>query len=768
MTVSTLPVIILAALWVAVSAGCGGKQDSGAWDTAATDDGVLGATAGDTGDPRWTGQAGTSGDGTPVGRSSVGGSGSPLSNGGQSSHGFGLSGGSALGGTGGKVLTPPGGTQSGGSSAGGAASGGAGLAGGFGASGGTMTSLGGSIGMGGHDGGAAGVVNPGGVGGADRTDLGPSAGASGLGEANAGAFGGGAAPVDASGGTFSGGGAPGAEEGVGGFGEGGAAIDASGGETSSGGSAAVGEGGAGAASSAGAAGSDPLQAQPCGDTPLEGRCASSTQLWTCAVPSGDAEPTLVIEDCAPNEECVEISSGASCEALPGTCSVAGASECSDERTLRRCNGFEWDTVDCGGPCRETALGAFCPPAVETAPYAGALQYEARAPNAAYTNWDTSLMELPARGMLVVSFRGEEFIDATLTDAAGAFTLEVPSPPQVGDRVHALLLRPNALGTAYRFGVGLPYLGTGTRSIYMASSTASGIWQWSLDPVETPSGGTHLITEALGSGAVHVFDVMGRAHDSTDSEYGTPGRSLIVWLRMNMDWQECGACFVALPALAGNLFFQSQIFLPATAQDQAFWSEAVVAHELGHWVMWSYGVSPREGGAHCIGVPTYPGQAWSEGWATGFSSLVRQDAIYYDKQSGTMFWIDISSRQSVFGAWTRPAPEDGLLQLMDENEVASMVWSLASDRAIGTSAVFDALASSRMKVGPFDRGYTRHTWTMDGCTRTSITNTGESAPMVADFLDALVCGGAPGRAVDATTEPASFYPYPSQEPLCRAM
>jgi hypothetical protein len=66
---------------------------------------------------------------------------------------------------------------------------------------------------------------------------------------------------------------------------------------------------------------------------------------------------------------------------------------------------------------------------------------------------------------------------------------------------------------------------------------------------------------------------------------------------------------------------------------------------------------------------------------------------------------------------------------------------------------------------FARGYTRHVWDMNNCRRLNYFDTGESAPMFADYLDGLVCGGVPATAIDDTTNPSASYPYPSQQPLC---
>jgi hypothetical protein len=182
-------------------------------------------------------------------------------------------------------------------------------------------------------------------------------------------------------------------------------------------------------------------------------------------------------------------------------------------------------------------------------------------------------------------------------------------------------------------------------------------------------------------------------------------------------------------------------------------------------MWSYGLSPNEGGQHCLGVPTAPGQAWSEGWATGFSSILRDSPVYWDKQQGSMFWFDLAQRKYDQLAWQRPNPNGSLLQDIDENEVAAMLWSLSKDASVGAESALAGLRTPSVTVPDFPRGYTRHVWDAQDCKRVGYFDTGESSPTFADYLDGLVCGGVPASAIDATTSPKQGYPYPSKAPLC---
>src|SRR5262249_18438016 len=155
----------------------------------------------------------------------------------------------------------------------------------------------------------------------------------------------------------------------------------------------------------------------------------------------------------------------------------------------------------------------------------------------------------------------------------------------------------------------------------------------------------------------------------------------------------------------------------------------------------------------------------EGFATWFSSDMRSDPIYFDKQHGSMFWLDISAREGY--PWIRPTAGAGLLQDMDENEISAMIWDISGTQGVGHAAMDTARPSARLTMSPFGRGYTRHGWDVDSsCQRINIEDSGESTTCFADFLDALRCGGVQASVVDHATDPATNYPYPSGAPVCQ--
>jgi hypothetical protein len=529
------------------------------------------------------------------------------------------------------------------------------------------------------------------------------------------------------------------------------------------------------------------ETNPCGDLTVEGKCLDSKTATWCDVPTGSDDPKVVVDHCGATEECTVDSDGvANCTLKAGLCDP-GATECNaDKSAVRTCgDDGKWTESVCptGSPgCDVSSVGAFCRDVdkgtggtVTSVSFSGSFKYEYRQPNSATTptDWSSTIKTAPGVRITVVSYRGESLIDATETDDSGNFTLKVPSPAKSGDKITfwAVRAKPGGLEEGIAFGMGLPDVPDGTRPVSVPGDTSQ-FWGWDFDLTAATSGSTFTITEAKGSGALRVFDYLRYAYDVTYFLMKTPGKSIVIWLRYNTAW-ECGACQSDTHNNVGDYEMQSQIFIPAVAADTAYWSDAVTAHELGHWVMASHGKSPGEGGRHCIGVPTFPGQAWSEGWATLFSSMVREDSVYVDKQRGSMFWFDIDRRKYPGStAWKRPTAAAGLKQLIDENEVSAMGWAIATHPTTAGTTLsenklfLDALASDRMRLAPFGRGYTRHVWSMSGCTKTSESDLGTSSVMFADYLDALRCQGVPASTIDAVTNPTTNYPFPSSTPICK--
>ncbi|WP_375756734.1 hypothetical protein [Corallococcus exercitus] len=495
----------------------------------------------------------------------------------------------------------------------------------------------------------------------------------------------------------------------------------------------------------------PQPALACDQLPAPSRCLGPRVLERC---EGGA---VHREDCAEDTTCVE-SPEVACVA--GSACVDGVSRCTESRTLQVCTNGRWVTRACDVACNAAPGRGFCGAPGPT--LSGTVRYARRFPDAEFRAWALEWDPVPARGFLIVSFQGTKVLDSQVTDDAGRFTLKVSPASGEEDRIVVYAAGRGRDG-AVAYAVADPGL-PGEQVMTTVPGEAARIWSWSRTTRELSGQPIFTLTEAEGSGAAAVFDVLGTAWRRMRERYGgRDGLPVVAWLGFGTTWS-CGACFAPWPVTAVGRNWESQVWLPGDS-DAAWWSDAMVMHELGHWVMASRGTSPEEGGPHFVGVPTFPGQAWSEGWATWFSSDARRSPRYFDRQAGTMFWVDLSARASSVSPWMRPRAEAGLLQPVDENEVAAILYRTAT----GTSSsqpLYDALAAPAMNRSPWARGYTRHTWKRDekGALM-DVVDTGRPSPSLADFLDALMCQGFPSTLVDAATEPATAFPYPSHEPLC---
>ncbi len=507
-----------------------------------------------------------------------------------------------------------------------------------------------------------------------------------------------------------------------------------------------------------------LERGDCGTVPSAGRCLDGITIELCVAPSGGAvPPQRVSYACAAGEVCGESSAGAACM-LASQC-LSGVSACADASTLRTCDAGTWLNQACAQGCRTNALGPSCAPQIATRSLRGSLAYEARLPTADYTNWDSLKTKLPARRVLAVSYDDDVMVDAVYTGEDGAFQLLVPQAGSSNDVVAFALLGSDAAGNLL-YAVADPGFepAQAERSAFDAPPDPS-IWIWSYALADLTVGAALVVPESAGSGALRTFDTLVSIYASSQQHFQPMvPPSVLVWLGLGTRW-DCGACTALFPTQLASKTFRHQVWLDG-GSDQGYWSDAVTAHELGHFVMNAYGYAQAEGGPHYVGLPTHPGQAWTEGWATFFSTMQRGSTRYYDKQGGAFFWFDLKARRYGIqdAAWIRPSASNGLLQPIDENEVAALVHGVY--QATGKAPILDAIASPRMTVPPFERRYTMRVWN-DPEHPEVYVRSDEPLPYHADFFDALRCAGAiSASALDAVTEPAQHYPYLSESALCR--
>ncbi len=517
----------------------------------------------------------------------------------------------------------------------------------------------------------------------------------------------------------------------------------------------------------------------CGDVTVNGRCASPTRVQVCVIPATAAAPArLEGYDCRVGESCSDADGVARC-LLTSEC-ADGDTDCRDADTLKSCVAGKWSDADCSSArCIESALGAVCAPSVATQRLQGTLKYEARAPDLdeelpiekQMPNWAVTKSAFPARGFAVLSYVDDALLDATYTDGSGVFSLLGPASPTANDAIVILCAGRDRAGRM-AFAVANPGYAPSDliprQPFEMPPKPA--LWSYSFALNAFANNDLITIAESQGSAAAHVYDTVQNALVDLEPFYVPPKPdTVVVWVSPGTKWS-CGACTARNPLEVAGQIFLHQVWLDGSSQNQGYWSDAVTAHELGHYAMAAYGFPPAESGGHDLAVATNPGQAWSEGWATFFSSLQRGSSKYYDKQNDTFFWFDLEKRDYVpfddeSYAWTRATASAGIDQLMDENEVAALLHG--TKLSIGSKQpMLIALASLRMRIPPFERGYTLRTWT-DPMTPGIYMSTKESIPYLADYFDALRCANAiSGGALDLVTEPATRYPYPSASPLCR--
>lgn len=386
-------------------------------------------------------------------------------------------------------------------------------------------------------------------------------------------------------------------------------------------------------------------------------------------------------------------------------------------------------------------------ATDTRALTGAVVYQRRVPNERRSDWVNG-DDAPAPGFAVYSFRGEQMIDATVTSVEatrlGTYSLRVPSAPTPQDRVVVAALQRDARGVI-TYALANPAMPSGTYAPHTAADEAR-VWSWSWPVDAIPSDGTLRIRQAQSSGAAVTFEHLGRAVRAAEARYGRRGYSLLAWQGDDVSWT-CGACFSVNPTQRFGQGFSSQISMFGDNADGGYWSPSTISHEAGHWVMASYGVSPREGGTHYLNTPESPGLAWSEGWATWHGAALQNDPLILSRRNGFMYWFDIGARRlSSNRAWARPSASAPLTQPIAENEVSAILWALAP---APRTAVHAGLNSPRMTRSPFLRGYRNPQ--------------GSNVPYLADFLDALRCAGLSASAVTAAATP---YPYDPARPLCQ--
>lgn len=159
---------------------------------------------------------------------------------------------------------------------------------------------------------------------------------------------------------------------------------------------------------------------------------------------------------------------------------------------------------------------------------------------------------------------------------------------------------------------------------------------------------------LGAGAFNILDQGVRGAEVVENLTGAAPVSPLVWF-----W------FPGNPSGTSYDLAAKAITVLGTTADPDEFDDAVLLHEYGHYVLDMYSRDDSPGGPHVLGDEALDLRlAWSEGWATFFSSLVRNDPVHVDT-SGTGVRLVFEIEGPSFGSATR----------YDTNElaVAAVLW-----------------------------------------------------------------------------------------------
>lgn len=450
-----------------------------------------------------------------------------------------------------------------------------------------------------------------------------------------------------------------------------------------------------------------------------------------------------------------------------TC-VLSCSNASCVNCIPACEGRQCGSDGCGGTCGTCPEGEECSATGMCAgngpgrTVTGRLIYDARM---ATISGSRVLLDqvktLAAAGVVtwVIDSSGDS-LGVVQTDADGRFSIPLTRPLSGGERLVFAALWAPSLDSNAVMGVLKPTRG-GTPG-HLTSSP----WAWSFNVPINGMAGDLRVREEQGSGALYLFlfNTSGLVEiiDNFLGGDGEQAKTLALMWAPGVAW-DCGACFSSWvwQALESGGGFEQSIFIGGETNGSSAWSHPVILHEFGHYLASNYSRDNSPGGSHG-GYPIVPPFAWSEGWASYFSLstmsrwLGESLPTYWDIQSGSSFWMDLSSVTTSYGSLSAPDMTQPITQNLDEMWVAAMLWHLWDGSefpeppkqddgvAVTTQAMFAAMRSSRFLYR--DRGY-------------------RGVDFV-DFADSVVCATPSiGPAVESLLRDYMGFPYVLSQRTC---
>lgn len=492
----------------------------------------------------------------------------------------------------------------------------------------------------------------------------------------------------------------------------------------------------------------------CEFIPTSGVCAHVFEVERCE--RGEAGERVVRETCAPGEICVQAEDGARCAPLDEDCG-AGYSYCTPDGNLVTCKSGEREEIPCEHGCSDNPQGPRCREARPgTVRFRGQIHYEHNVPNEERSGWGWPEIR-PAAGLRVVSYDGGEIIDTTVVGEDGVYESLVR---EEGDTNDALIF----MAYEHLLGEGTPQIGVANPDLAPGGTyrshehgPRSTYWAWTVRRPWDEGMRNWVVNKDQGATAIQIFQGIRRAVRHVASHVGLHAPDLTAWYQPGVDY-ECGTCFIDQGAASGG----GHIIMSGGSYNAGF-QDLLIYHEAGHYAFASLGVVLGEAGRHCPGVPAPPGQAFSEGHASWYALDRLKDPTYFQEYAGTFYTMDVEKLTPPL-YFEPPRRSEGVLQEINELWVSALLWHLAKEA--GSSQPLHAAMMAPEMRGPFTAGYVGKYWSQtDAACRPIDPQPGGPTPVLADYLDALVCSGFPEGPIQGHVEP--HYPFDATEPTCKA-
>lgn len=180
-------------------------------------------------------------------------------------------------------------------------------------------------------------------------------------------------------------------------------------------------------------------------------------------------------------------------------------------------------------------------------------------------------------------------------------------------------------------------------------------------------GTITVAQA-DSGPWNIFDTLVRGYDFARAQ----GVAASQIPQVQAQW--------AVGNLDGTYYDPNirTIMLLGGSSDSDDFDDPVIMHEYGHFMEDTLGYSKNPGGSHSWTSRVSPALAWSEGWATFFSSAVRNSQYYFDWMAGGAMVIDLEQ------------PTDNPLSDWVEGAVAGSLWDIFDSHNDGADLLSDGM------------------------------------------------------------------------------